>query len=212
MKVAISEPSKIQARRSGPWPHGQILVSCLAAETTPFEFGTPRRKRGRRSPKAAFHSCTNADRRSKLLHVMTGHHQTVRTLAMVDASTAVSGSLDRSLRVWNVSSGACLRTLEGHTDMILCMVVHGDRVVSGSEDGTARVWSVSTGSCLHELRDYSSTLYSMKLCHDKAWVAVGASDGGICIWDIESGQVDSSFVECFGPLDTDSHYLVLVPW
>ena len=186
-KVATSALYKARARRSGPWPHGQTLTSCLAAETTTFEFGTLQRMQGRGSPKAVIHSCINADWHRELLHVLTGHQQTVRTLAMLDASAAVSGSLDGTLRVWNVSSGACIRTFEGHTDMILCMAVDGDRVVSGSRDGTARVWSVSTGSCLHELRDNSSTLYSMTVCHDKSWVAVGASDGGICVWDVASG-------------------------
>ena len=33
-----------------------------------------------------------------------------------DGRRAVSGSSDKTLRVWDLESGACLRTLEGHSD------------------------------------------------------------------------------------------------
>lgn len=71
----------------------------------------------------------------------------------------VSGSGDKTLRVWNVDSGECVRVLEGHEGWVtsVCVVdVGGDgggggggaavqRVVSGSLDKTLRVWEVVAG-------------------------------------------------------------------
>jgi ribosome assembly protein SQT1 len=56
----------------------------------------------------------------------------------------LSCALSRELRLWDGRSGACLQTLTGHHDAVLCMAVgytaQGVYVVSGSDDKTARVW------------------------------------------------------------------------
>jgi len=54
-------------------------------------------------------------------------------------------------RVWEVSSGDCIRTLEGHSSRVtaLSWSSDGSRICSGSEDHTMRVWDVSSGQCLH---------------------------------------------------------------
>ena len=74
----------------------------------------------------------------------------------------MSGSDDRTLKVWDPSSGQCLGTLTGHTDharrrrpveqrvdrsstprraQVQCVVALSDgRVVSGSRDYTLKVW------------------------------------------------------------------------
>ena len=72
-----------------------------------------------------------------------------------DGRRAVSGSEDKTLRVWDVESGQCLRTLEGHTDMVLALSLtpDGRRVVSGSRDRTLRVWDVESAQCLRTRKD-----------------------------------------------------------
>jgi WD40 repeat protein len=65
----------------------------------------------------------------------------------------VSGSIDRKVKVWDLKSGVCLRTLVGHTDRICYLTtittsVNGvDRsfILSGSDDQTTRLWE----DCLH---------------------------------------------------------------
>ena len=85
----------------------------------------------------------------------------------------MSGSNDHTLKVWNVSSGECLRTLSGHTSharrrrpvkqrvdrlstprraQVYCVVVLSNgHVVSGSGDDTLKVWDPSSGQCLRTL-------------------------------------------------------------
>jgi hypothetical protein len=61
-----------------------------------------------------------------------------------DRWRAVSQSREHSRRVWDLESGACLRTLEGHSDSITSVSVtpDGRRAVSGSADHTLRVWDL----------------------------------------------------------------------
>jgi WD40 repeat protein len=80
-----------------------------------------------------------------------GHIGGVRSVGLSgDGRRAVSGSADKTVRMWDVDTGHCLRTLEGHKHPVLSVGLSGDgrRAISGSEDKTVRVWDVETGLCL----------------------------------------------------------------
>ena len=64
------------------------------------------------------------------------------TLRRYDMDWVISGSLDRSLRVWDLSTGQCVQQLTGHTSFVTCVVQLQDgRVLSGSFDHSLRVWA-----------------------------------------------------------------------
>src|SRR5262249_45835640 len=67
-----------------------------------------------------------------------------------DGKTVVSGSIDRTVRLWDVATGQSLRTLQGHTDAVesVAFSPDGKTVVSGSRDGTLRLWAVLSGQDL----------------------------------------------------------------
>ena len=64
-----------------------------------------------------------------------------------DGRHVVSGSDDRTLRLWEVASGAS-RVLEGHGGAVKAVAFSPDgrHVVSGSDDGTLRLWEVASGA------------------------------------------------------------------
>src|SRR5258705_5882703 len=77
-----------------------------------------------------------------------GHTSSVRAMAVTpDGRHVVSGSLDHTLRVWDLATGETETTLEGHKDWIRTVAVtpDGRHVVSGSEDSTLRVWDLAAG-------------------------------------------------------------------
>jgi WD40 repeat protein len=57
--------------------------------------------------------------------------------------------------VWEVSSGACLKTLNSHPSRIWAVVFSPDEslVMSGSEDRTMRCWNVRTGEYVNRVRN-----------------------------------------------------------
>ena len=72
---------------------------------------------------------------------LEGHSLPVFRLVQLADGRVVSGSWDRTLKVWNVNTGVCERTLEGHSSYVNCLVQLADgRVVSGSYDKTLKVW------------------------------------------------------------------------
>jgi len=61
-----------------------------------------------------------------------------------DGQRVVSGSIDRTVRVWDLKVGQCLAILIGHTFRVddIAVTADGRRAVSGSWDRTVRVWDL----------------------------------------------------------------------
>lgn len=137
---------------------------------------------------------------SESLHTLRGHTSTVRCLKMSDSSTAISGSRDTTLRVWDIKTGLCKNVLVGHQASVRCLEIKGDIVVSGSYDTTARVWSISEGRCLRTLSGHFSQIYA--IAFDGARIATGSLDTSVRIWDPNNGY-GFNFSEFGKPLLTD---------
>ena len=61
----------------------------------------------------------------------------------------ISGSSDRTSRIWSIETGAVTRVLRGHGGEVSCLSVSEESptVTSGAIDGSIRVFSTLTGSC-----------------------------------------------------------------
>ncbi|KAL9087553.1 MAG: hypothetical protein Q9159_003569 [Coniocarpon cinnabarinum] len=59
----------------------------------------------------------------------------------------LTGSLDSTLRLWDVWSGATVRTFFGHLEGIWTIAADTLRIVSGAHDGMTKIWDPRTGKC-----------------------------------------------------------------
>jgi WD40 repeat protein len=61
-----------------------------------------------------------------------------------DGHWAVSGSGDKMLRLWHLTTGQCAQVFSGHTGVVTSLAISPDGrwVVSGSHDQTLRVWEI----------------------------------------------------------------------
>ena len=65
-----------------------------------------------------------------------------------DGQRIVTGSEDKTAKVWEAASGKELLTLKGHSDEIWSVAFSpdGQRIVTGSLDNTAKVWEAASGT------------------------------------------------------------------
>jgi WD40 repeat protein len=61
-----------------------------------------------------------------------------------DGKRVVSGSGDKTVRIWDAASGEQQLELKGHSDWVTSVAFSqdGKRVVSGSDDKTVRIWNI----------------------------------------------------------------------
>ncbi|KAH8803728.1 putative WD-repeat protein [Hyaloscypha sp. PMI_1271] len=111
----------------------------------------------------------------------------------------VSGPYDRIVRLWDITTGATLQTLEGHTGSVSSVAFSpdGKQIVSGSSDlwfndRTIRLWDAATGAALQTLEGHTGSVSSVAFSPDGKQIVSGSgdllsNDRTIRLWDAATG-------------------------
>ncbi|EJT68346.1 hypothetical protein GGTG_14077, partial [Gaeumannomyces tritici R3-111a-1] len=77
-----------------------------------------------------------------------------------DGQRLASASYDETVKLWDSATGACLQTLEGHSDSVssIAFSPDGQTLASASYDKTVKLWDAATGACLQTFEGFTSTL------------------------------------------------------
>ena len=111
------------------------------------------------------------------LRILEGHSEGVNSVAFSpDGKRVVTGSSDKTARIWNAQTGKPLRTLQGHSSYVTSVAFSpdGKRIVTGSDDHTARVWDAETGKPLQELHGHSDYVFSVAFSPDGKRIVTGS--------------------------------------
>lgn len=143
----------------------------------------------------------------KLFRTFTGHSNAVNAVCLsADGRYALSGSgaqfsfgrdKDYTLRLWDVPTGKCLRTFEGHTARVASVFLSrdGTLALSGSVDATVKLWQVETGECLHTFEGHGSVVNAVCATRDDRYGVSGSRDGTLKLWELQTGQCLRTFSE-----------------
>jgi WD40 repeat protein len=109
---------------------------------------------------------------------LKGHASSVYKLS----GDLVSGSNDKTIKIWNLKDQTLVRTLTGHSQHIFALKVlkNGD-LVSGSYDNTIKVWDIKSGRVSKTI-SLDSAIYALEVLPNGDLVSVSL-DGKIRIWE-----------------------------
>ena len=130
------------------------------------------------------------------LQTFNGHRSLVETVCIsMDARWALSGSWDKTLKLWNVMTGRCLRTFAGHKFKVssVCLSGDGRSALSSDENGTLKLCEVATGRCVRTFEDTEESIFSVSLNVDGRWALSGGSHPTLKFWDVANGNCVRAF-------------------
>ena len=92
----------------------------------------------------------------------------------------ISGSLDNTIKIWDIDTGKAVRTLFGHIEGVWAVASDNLRLVSGSHDRTIKVWNREEGRCTATLVGHRGAVTCLALGEDK--IVSGSDDGDVRLW------------------------------
>lgn len=125
--------------------------------------------------------------------VLSGHTDSITCLQVAEDlphpafPVLMTGSWDRSVRIWNLETGKEVGVLRGHTRGVRALQFDATKLVTGSMDSTLKIWNWRTGECMRTLRGHRDAVIC--LTYDRQLLVSGSGDSTIRVWDFGTGEV-----------------------
>uniref|UniRef100_A0A673MBW6 WD repeat-containing protein 5-like n=1 Tax=Sinocyclocheilus rhinocerous TaxID=307959 RepID=A0A673MBW6_9TELE len=138
---------------------------------------------------------------------LAGHKLGISDVAWSsDYNLLVSASDDKTLKIWDMNSGKCLKTLKGHSNYVFCCNFNpqSNLVVSGSvstqtDEFSVRIWDVKTEKCLKTLPAHSDPVSAVHFNRDGSLIVSSSYDGLCRLRDTASGQCLKTLIDDDNP-------------
>ena len=100
----------------------------------------------------------------------------------------VSGHVNGSVFIWNVSTGVLLGHLVGHLQNVLSLeLVDNQTLASSSQDTTIIIWNLNIMSLRYNLTGHTSAVFGLRMLSDNI-LASGSADKTVRVWNVATRQ------------------------
>ena len=148
----------------------------------------------------AYHAGTdwrNPQAKSKMKPVVQiGHSAPVTSVEFSPCGRYVlSGSKDKTVKLWDIATGREIRTFKGHSDVVSSarFIPDGRHVVSSSWDKSIRLWDIATGLEVRVSEEHGYKVHAMVISRNGKYALSGSEDRSLILWHLPSCRVAKRF-------------------
>lgn len=130
---------------------------------------------------------------AKELMSIQGHEKGKSVLSVCfspDGNHIASGSLDRTIRIWNAQTGEQTHIIRGHSGNIFDLEFTPDSkyLLSASDDKTIKIWDLSTSTSVRTLKGHQDAVMSISISPDGKHILSASIDKTIILWNATDGK------------------------
>ena len=153
----------------------------------------------------------------QLRRTLPNHRGTINDLRLfVDGLRMVSASADKTIRLWDLTSGELLQTWDNQTSFVNTILLSPDetRLYSGNADGALQAWVVANGNQLWQNSTaHQGPINAITRTPDGQQLVSAGADGIIHIWQASTGRLLRSINAGQGAINSlvvtsDSQYII----
>ena len=140
--------------------------------------------------------------------VLEGHTDRVRAAIFISETTVVSGSCDKTIRVWDVRSGKSIEKITKHKDRVLCLALSPDHMLlaTGSNDKKLCIFDTAKYKLLHTV-ECANWVLAIAFA-DNNTVIAGVNQSQCIAVNVRTGKVVMKYAQ---HMDTTGIAVILPP-
>ncbi|GAA6616505.1 WD40 repeat domain-containing protein [Scytonema sp. NUACC26] len=131
---------------------------------------------------------------------MQGHtHAVWSAVFHPNGQTLATGSGDKTVKFWDISTGKCWRTLQGNQFEAVVSVTfspNGETLAAAGEASVISLWDVTTGNCIQTFGEYTRRIWSVTFSPQGNILASVGRDQTIRLWQVSTGKCLKTLQGC----------------
>ncbi|KAG0341393.1 hypothetical protein BG004_006043 [Podila humilis] len=116
---------------------------------------------------------------------LAGHRSDIRTVALSSDDELLCSASNNSLKIWNVKTTSCIRTMEcGYA--LCCAFLPGNRhVIVGTKAGHLELFDLGSSSMIESIEAHGGAIWSLQIRPDRRGLVTGSADKDVKFWDFD---------------------------
>ena len=124
-------------------------------------------------------------------NTLGGHANSVSAVSFSpNGKLLATGSRDKTVKLWDTTTGKEIKTLSGHTDWVsaVSFSLDGELLASASADNTVKLWDTTTGKEIKTLSGHTNVVNAVSFSPNGELLASASADSTVKLWDTTTGK------------------------
>lgn len=119
---------------------------------------------------------------------LQGHRSAVRSVTLSSDNTLLMSTSHNAVKIWNPSTGSCLRTIDSGYGMCGFIVPNSKYALVGTKGGTVEIIDIGSGTCIEVVEAHGGTVGSIAAIPNENGFVTGSADHDVKFWEYQVTQ------------------------